>query len=106
MGGRRSRPTSNMNQHSNRPSPRNFQSKGLKELRVTGWANSKAAATSNDGGVGDLVAWIEKRATISNDKHAAAHNYGKRDPVRIRKYRVDGDTLRIFVAEQDFNSVS
>lgn len=84
---------------------RSFESKGLKELLVTGWEKSKAASTSNDGGVGDLVSFIERKGTQAKDKHAAGRGLPAGQPVRVRKRRVDGPVLHIFVVAEDFPSV-
>jgi len=49
--------------------------RGLEELRITGWTNSKAA-TSSDGGVTSLITWLERKATLkSNNKR----------PVKVKK---------------------
>lgn len=87
-------------------SQRSFESKGLKELLVTGWEKSKAAATSNDGGVSNLVEFIERKGTQSKDKHAAAKGLQNGPPVRIRKRRVEGNVLHIFIVSEDMVSVT
>lgn len=37
-------------------------SRGLQELKVTGWNKSKASGNP-DGGVSSLVSWLEKKAS-------------------------------------------
>jgi hypothetical protein len=47
--------------------PRSAHSKGLEELRITGHTNSRLASTS-DGGMTTLVAWLEKKATMKSKR--------------------------------------
>jgi len=42
--------------------PKNAPSRGLAELKVTGWNKSKAS-TNPDGGVSSLITWLEKKAS-------------------------------------------
>lgn len=42
--------------------PKTAPSRGLAELKVTGWNKSKAS-TNPDGGVSSLVTWLEKKAS-------------------------------------------
>ena len=42
--------------------PKNVPSRGLAELKVTGWNKSKAS-TNPDGGVSSLITWLEKKAS-------------------------------------------
>ncbi|KAK5147828.1 hypothetical protein LTR04_000759 [Oleoguttula sp. CCFEE 6159] len=78
-----------------RPRASNLQ-KPLKEIKITGWSGNKAKA-SDDGGVSTLIAWLEKRATTRNGAAKKA--------VKIKKSRVDGETLVISVNEDDVPAV-
>jgi hypothetical protein len=42
--------------------PKTAPSRGLAELKVTGWNKSKAS-TNPDGGVSSLITWLEKKAS-------------------------------------------
>ncbi|PSK60596.1 hypothetical protein B9Z65_746 [Elsinoe australis] len=64
------------------------------ELRITGWADSKASSGA-DSGVSTLITWLEKKATMRSSS---------KRPVKIRKIRVeDNKDLIISVpgTEQD-----
>ncbi|KAI9835188.1 MAG: hypothetical protein M1819_002558 [Sarea resinae] len=65
---------------------------GLDQIRVVGWRQSKAANNS-DGGIKDLLAFLERKAT-GPDTPA-------RDAVRIKKSRAEGDALIVFVRPED-----
>ena len=56
----------------------------VKELVVTGWEKSKAAS-NEDGGITDLVAFLERRSTMNMAKWAASRGTGSRSPVKIKK---------------------
>jgi nuclear RNA export factor len=70
---------------------------GLIELQITGWTKSKASDGS-DRGVGALIKWLEKKASLRLGS-------GRRD-VKIKKSRVVEDDLFINVPEQDANALT
>ncbi|KAI9679911.1 MAG: nuclear mRNA export, poly(A)+RNA binding protein [Caeruleum heppii] len=64
----------------------------MDQISVGGWTGSKAASNP-DGGVKDLVSFLERKAT-GTDEH--------RGPtVRIKKSRRDGDSLLVSVRSED-----
>ncbi|KAL9129404.1 MAG: hypothetical protein Q9217_002135 [Psora testacea] len=65
---------------------------GLDKIRVWGLKESKAAV-NKDGGISDLIAFLERKAT---NPDAPA-----RDAVKIKKSHMEGDTLIIFVRPED-----
>ncbi|KAI9784176.1 MAG: nuclear mRNA export, poly(A)+RNA binding protein [Geoglossum umbratile] len=62
------------------------------EIRVRGLQESKAAS-NRDGGVSDLLAFLERKANGPDTKPG--------DAVRIRKSRPDGDSMIIYVKPED-----
>ncbi|KAF2459987.1 hypothetical protein BDY21DRAFT_337075 [Lineolata rhizophorae] len=79
--------------------------KSSKHFKITGWKKSKAA-TNADGGVAALIAFLEKRATISSQKYANAHADKRKHEVKISKSRVQGDAFFISVRADEAPSVS
>jgi nuclear RNA export factor len=73
-------------------------------LRVTGHTRSKAASNT-DGGLSSVVKFLERRATIAQDKHNSSKGVSKRHPVRISRSRIEGDHIIINVATEDVKSV-
>ncbi|KAF2432913.1 NTF2-like protein [Tothia fuscella] len=71
---------------SGRPSP-------LVQLRVTGWTKSRLAGSS-DGGVSALIKFLERRATIAQNKNAESKGTKK-----------EGDAVIIFVPTDDVKSI-
>ncbi|KAI9770279.1 MAG: nuclear mRNA export, poly(A)+RNA binding protein [Geoglossum simile] len=65
---------------------------GYDEIRVWGLRESKAAS-NRDGGVSDLLAFLERKANGPDTKPG--------DAVRIRKSRPDGDSMIIYVRPED-----
>ncbi|PNS20443.1 hypothetical protein CAC42_5893 [Sphaceloma murrayae] len=64
------------------------------ELRITGWADSKAASGA-DNGVSALITWLEKKSTLRSSS---------KRPVKIRKIRVEDDkelVISVPSSEQD-----
>ncbi len=56
----------------------------LREIRITGWTDSKAAA-NDDGGLSALLSFLERRATLSAEKIALSRGQTARPPVKIKK---------------------
>lgn len=56
----------------------------MKNLIVTGWEKSKAAS-NEDGGVSDIIAFLERRGTMSMAKWATSKGMTSRAPIKIRK---------------------
>ena len=57
----------------------------LKEIVVTGWKESKAAS-NDDGGIGALVAFLERRGTMNYEKWIAAKGINTgRTFIKIKK---------------------
>ncbi|QIW96411.1 hypothetical protein AMS68_001929 [Peltaster fructicola] len=69
--------------------------RGLVELKVGGWAKSKAS-TNPDGGVSSLISWLEKKA--SNKLGSRVRS------VKVKKSHTDGDDLIISVAAEDMGA--
>ena len=51
---------------------------------MTGWEKSKAAL-NEDGGVSDVVAFLERRSTMNMAKWAMSRGTNARSPVKIKK---------------------
>ncbi|KAF2099588.1 hypothetical protein NA57DRAFT_55545 [Rhizodiscina lignyota] len=73
----------------------------LRTLHVSGWRNSKASSNP-DGGVAALIAFIERRATISKQKHNTSHGRRQGAPVQIQSHTVNNGTLTIQVVKSDY----
>ena len=68
---------------------------------MTGWKDSKAAE-NEDHGVAALIGFIERRATISKDKHNTSKGFRQGAPVKIRNHSVNNDVLSIEVTRSDY----
>ena len=55
-----------------------------KTLIVSGWGKSKAAS-NEDGGVSDIIAFLERRATLNMAKWAASKGTTSGAPIKIKK---------------------
>ncbi|KAF2806659.1 uncharacterized protein BDZ99DRAFT_448095 [Mytilinidion resinicola] len=89
------------------PSMRNItpdRQSSLVELQVTGWLNSKASS-NDDRGVSSLITFLERHAT---KRSALFRQRGGKAATgsRIKRSRVEGDTLHIFVLQQEYESYS
>ncbi|KAF2088374.1 NTF2-like protein, partial [Saccharata proteae CBS 121410] len=72
-----------------------------REFTVTGWKGCKASK-NEDKGVGSLIAFMEKKATM----HLSKRSGDRYDPVRIKKFKVqDDDTLLITVQNHEAGSI-
>ena len=60
------------------------KSADTKNLVVTGWEKSKAAS-NEDGGVSDIIAFLERRGTMNMAKWATSKGITSRAPIKIKK---------------------
>ena len=54
---------------------------------MTGWEKSKAAS-NEDGGISDLIAFLERRSTMNMAKWATSRGSSSRSPVKIKKVSI------------------
>ncbi|EON61995.1 hypothetical protein W97_01213 [Coniosporium apollinis CBS 100218] len=78
--------------------------KHMRDLKVTGYKNSKAAA-NDDGGIQSLLTFLEKRGTINLDKRNNARGIKGSHPIRIRKHQQEGDALIITLPSNEALSI-
>jgi nuclear RNA export factor len=73
---------------------------GLVDVTIGGWKNS-LASSNDDGGVSSLVAFLEKRFTIFQNK---GHTTPPKPPYKIKKHRTEGDNLIISIPSSDITT--
>jgi nuclear RNA export factor len=66
----------------------------MRELRVTGWADTEAAK-QQDGGVSAILGFLERRASIKAKK--ASNHRNAAPSISIKKHITNGPSLHIFV---------
>ncbi|KAK7563915.1 hypothetical protein BKA81DRAFT_405634 [Phyllosticta paracitricarpa] len=67
------------------------------QYRVTGFKASKASV-NEDGGVGSLVAFLEKKVSFNMQKNAKSRGAASPEPVKIKRYVTEGpDSLLVTV---------
>ncbi|KAI5240709.1 hypothetical protein E4T43_05924 [Aureobasidium subglaciale] len=85
---------------------RNQPSRGLEELRVTGYKNSKAASNS-DGGLNSLIVWLEKRASLKSKRAIKIKKVQTSTlahftrPTSPGSSRAEGDDVLVSVSAED-----
>ncbi|KAK8162691.1 hypothetical protein BKA80DRAFT_273371 [Phyllosticta citrichinensis] len=67
------------------------------QFRITGFKASKASI-NEDGGVGSLVAFLEKKVTFNMQKNAKSRGFAPPEPVKIKRYITESpDSLLVTV---------